>query len=89
MTALTTLGVGTLSMRGAGSEYNLFSRIFTTKAEAVAALAANTWIPEGGKTNTCLTGDQGFFTYNFGTSSESGAKYIMDYLIKGNSEKNS
>ena len=29
------------------------------------------------------------YIYNFGTSSESGAKYIMDYLIKGNSEKNS
>ena len=41
MTAITTLGVDNLSLRGAGTEYNLCTRLFTTKAEADAALAGN------------------------------------------------
>ena len=36
MTAITTLGVDNLSLRGAGTEYNLITRLFTTKAEADA-----------------------------------------------------
>ena len=68
MTAITTLGVDSLSLRGAGTEYNLFSRFFTTKAEADTALGNGSWAPTAGKTNACLTGDQGVMTYDFNTS---------------------
>ena len=72
MTAITTLGVDNLSLRGAGTEYNLITRLFTTKAEADAALALGAasggWVPTAGKTNVCITADEGILTYDFNTS---------------------
>ena len=43
MTAITTLGVDNLSLRGASNEYNLITRLFTTKAEADAAPCCRFW----------------------------------------------
>ena len=72
MTAITTLGVDNLSLRGAGTEYNLCTRLFTTKAEADAALALGAasggWQPAAGKTNICITADQGILKYDFGST---------------------
>ena len=72
MTAITTLGVDNLSLRGAANEYNLITRLFTTKAEADAALAAGSgsggWVPTAGKTNICFTADQGILKYDFSST---------------------
>ena len=68
MTSLTSLGVDQLSLRGAGTDYNILSRFFATKAQADAALADSSWVPTAGKTNGCLTGDQGLLVYDFNTT---------------------
>ena len=68
MTTVTSLGVDQLSLRGSGTDYNILSRFFATKAQADAALADSSWVPTAGKTNGCLTGDQGLLVYDFGTS---------------------
>ena len=68
MTTVTSLGVDQLSLRGAGTDYNILSRFFATKAQADAALADSSWVPTAGKTNGCLTGDQGLLVYDFNTS---------------------
>ena len=68
MTTVTSLGVDQLSLRGAGTDYNILSRVFATKAQADAALADSSWVPTAGKTNGCLTGDQGLLVYDFNTS---------------------
>ena len=68
MTTVSTLGVDQLSLRGSGTDYNILSRFFATKAQADAALADSSWVPTAGKTNGCITGDQGILVYDFGTS---------------------
>ena len=68
MTTVTSLGVDQLSLRGAGTDYNILSRFFATKAQADAALADSSWVPTAGKTNGCLTGDQGLLVYDFSSS---------------------
>ena len=68
MTTVTSLGVDQLSLRGAGTDYNILSRFFATKAQADATLADSSWVPTAGKTNGCLTGDQGLLVYDFNTS---------------------
>jgi hypothetical protein len=72
MTAITTLGVDNLSLRGAGTDYNFCTRLFATKAEADAALvlagASGGWVPVSGKTNICFTADQGILKYDFSSS---------------------
>jgi hypothetical protein len=68
MTTVTSLGVDQLSLRGAGTDYNILSRFFATKAQADAALADSSWVPTAGKTNGCLTGDQGLLVYDFSTT---------------------
>ena len=69
MATLSQLAVSNLALKGAGTDYNYINRFFATKAEADAALADSSWVPEAGKLNGCFTGDQGFFVYNAGTSS--------------------
>jgi hypothetical protein len=69
MATLSQLAVSNLALKGAGTDYNYINRFFATKAEADAALADSSWVPEAGKLNGCLTGDQGFLVYNAGTSS--------------------
>jgi hypothetical protein len=68
MTTVSSLGVDQLSLRGSGTDYNILSRFFATKAQANAALADSSWVPTAGKTNGCITGDQGILVYDFGTS---------------------
>ena len=68
MTSISQLGVDQLSLRGSGTDYNILSRFFATKAQADAALADSSWVPTAGKTNGCLTGDQGLLVYDFSTS---------------------
>ena len=68
MTTVTSLGVDQLSLRGSGTDYNILSRFFATKAQADAALADSSWVPTAGKTNGCITGDQGILVYDFNTS---------------------
>ena len=68
MTTVSSLGVDQLSLRGSGTDYNILSRFFATKAQADAALADSSWVPTAGKTNGCLTGDQGLLVFDFGTS---------------------
>ena len=68
MTTVTSLGVDQLSLRGSGTDYNVLSRFFATKAQADAALADSSWVPVAGKTNGALTGDQGLLVYDFNTS---------------------
>jgi len=68
MTTVTSLGVDQLSLRGSGTDYNILSRFFATKAQADTALADSSWVPVAGKTNGCLTGDQGLLVYDFNTS---------------------
>jgi len=68
MTTVTSLGVDQLSLRGSGTDYNILSRFFATKAQADAALADSSWVPTAGKTNGCITGDQGILVYDFGTT---------------------
>ena len=69
MATLSQLAVSNLALKGAGTDYNYINRFFATKAEADAALADSSWVPEAGKLNGCFTGDQGFLVYNAGTSS--------------------
>jgi hypothetical protein len=69
MTTVSSLGVDQLSLRGSGTDYNILSRFFATKAQADAALADSSWVPTAGKTNGCITGDQGILVYDFGTTS--------------------
>ena len=68
MSAITTLGVDNLSLRGAGTEYNRLSRFFRTRAEAQAAINSGDWTPEPGVANACLTADEGVLTWNADTS---------------------
>ena len=68
MTTVSSLGVDQLSLRGSGTDYNILSRFFATKAQADAALADSSWVPTAGKTNGCLTGDEGLLIYDFNTS---------------------
>ena len=69
MATLSQLAVSNLALKGAGVDYNYLNRFFETKAEADAALADNSWTPEAGRLNACLTGDQGLLVYNETTSS--------------------
>jgi hypothetical protein len=68
MTTVTSLGVDQLSLRGSGTDYNILSRFFATKAQADTALSDSSWVPTAGKTNGCITGDQGILVYDFGSS---------------------
>ena len=68
MSAITTLGVDNLSLRGAGTEYNRFSRFFRTRAEAQAAIDSGDWTPENGVANACLTADEGVLYWDASTS---------------------
>jgi hypothetical protein len=68
MTTVSSLGVDQLSLRGSGTDYNILSRFFATKAQADAALADSSWVPTAGKTNGCITGDQGILVYDFDTT---------------------
>lgn len=64
MSVINTLGVDTLTLRGAGSEYHHFSRFFASTAEAQASLDSGDWVPDTQVHTACLTGDDGVLLYN-------------------------
>lgn len=57
MASINTLGVDHLSLRGAGTSFHRFSRIFTDHAEAQAAIDSGDWAPVDGLHNICVTGE--------------------------------
>ena len=62
---ISSLGVDTLSLRGAGAEFNSFSRFFKSQAEALAEVASGGYIPTPGKTNAVLMLGAGIMVYDF------------------------
>ena len=60
-----TLGVDTLSLRGAGAEFNSFSRFFKTKDEALASVANGDYVPTPGVTNAVLMLGEGIMVWDF------------------------
>jgi hypothetical protein len=62
---INTLGVDTLSLRGAGAEFNSFSRFFKSKDEALASVANNDYVPTPGVVNAVLMMGEGIMVYDF------------------------
>jgi len=62
---ITTLGVDTLSLRGAGTEFNSFSRFFKSREEALASVANGDYVPTAGVTNAVLILGYGIMVYDF------------------------
>ncbi len=62
---ISTLGVDTLSLRGAGTEFNSFSRFFKSKDEALASVANGDYVPTPGVTNAVLMLGHGIMVYDF------------------------
>ena len=62
---INTLGVDTLSLRGAGAEFNSFSRFFKSKDEALASVANGDYVPTPGVVNAVLMMGQGIMVYDF------------------------
>ena len=58
MSQLQNLAVDKLSLRGLGSQFNSFERLFQSKADALEAVATNDYIPIPGKLNTVLIGGE-------------------------------
>ena len=67
MASINTLGVDSLSIRGASGEYHRLNRFFRTRAEAEAALASGDYTPQGGVVNAVLVGGEGILVYNEST----------------------
>ena len=63
MASLETLGVGSLSLRGANNEYHRISRFFASKTEAEASLANGSWVPVQGVYNACITAEDGILIH--------------------------
>ena len=62
---INTLGVDTLSLRGAGAEFNSFSRFFKSKDEALASVANGDYVPTPGVVNAVLMMGEGIMVYDF------------------------
>jgi hypothetical protein len=62
---INTLGVDTLSLRGAGAEFNSFSRFFKSKEEALASVANGDYVPTPGVVNAVLMMGEGIMVYDF------------------------
>ena len=68
MASINTLGIDTLSLRGADQEFHRLSRFFRTRAEAQAAIDNGDWVPVAGVINAVLTADEGILHYDIDTS---------------------
>ena len=62
---INTLGVDTLSLRGAGAEFNSFSRFFKSKEEALSSVANGDYVPTPGVVNAVLMIGEGIMVYDF------------------------
>ena len=65
MNIIETLGVDELALRGKGVEFNKFSRMFKSKAEALEAVAAGDYTPTPGQANAVIVLGQGIMIYSF------------------------
>ena len=65
MAVLDNLAVNTLSLRGAGNEFNKFSRFFKTLEEARASVANGDYNPVEGVTNAVLVLGAGIMVWSF------------------------
>jgi len=58
MSQLHNLAVDKLSLRGLGSQFNSFERLFQSKADALEAVATGDYIPVPGRLNSVLIGGE-------------------------------
>jgi len=65
MNVLNVLGVNQLSLRGAGEEFNSFSRFFKSKDEALSSVANGDYSPTAGVVNAVLILGKGIMVYDF------------------------
>jgi len=65
MNILQKLAVDTLSMRGAGVEFNELSRFFNSHAEALAEVANGGYVPTPGISNAVIVLGEGIMIWNF------------------------
>lgn len=65
MATLQTLAVNELSFRGAGNEFNKFSRLFKSLDEARASYASNDYDPVEGQLNLVIVAGQGIMYFSF------------------------
>ena len=65
MNVLNALGVNQLSLRGAGEEFNSFSRFFKSKDEALSSVANGDYSPTEGVINAVLILGKGIMVYDF------------------------
>ena len=61
MNILDVLGVNQLSLRGAGEEFNSFSRFFKSKDEALSSVANSDYVPTPGVVNAVLILGQRYY----------------------------
>jgi len=85
MASINTLGIDTLSIRGASGEYHRLNRFFRSRAEAEAALASGDFVPQAGVVNALLVGGEGILIYNETTESfdalDSATKEYIDSKV--------
>lgn len=62
---IDVLGINTLALRGRGTEFNRFSRFFTSLEDARLAVATNDYKPTPGLTNAVLVLGVGIAIYSF------------------------
>ena len=65
MQILDKLGINTLSMRGAGTEFNTLSRFFQSVDEATSSVANGDYVPVPGVTNAVLVLGAGIMIWDF------------------------
>ena len=59
------LGVNTLALRGKGTEFNRFSRFFSSKEDALESVASTDYVPTPGQFNAVLILGIGIAVYSF------------------------
>lgn len=62
---INQLGVNTLALRGAGTEFNKFSRFFNSIVEAESSVASGDFVPTPGLTNAVLILGVGIAVWSF------------------------
>jgi hypothetical protein len=65
MNTIDTLAVNTLALRGKGVEFNEFSRMFKSKADALASIEGGDYVPTPGTTNAVIILGEGIMIYSF------------------------
>ena len=65
MNTIDTLAVNELALRGKGLEFNKFSRMFKSKADALASIGSGDYVPTPGQTNAVIILGEGIMIYSF------------------------